>query len=131
MKKINIKNNIYYCQENHAFCDKSGILLRLTYSQGKLFELIIRYGQQQPVSKELLIKEIWGKTAIFDFSPAINQKIYTLRKDLKSINLEEIIITVPRLGYKVNSDFCITETCVLKSDKGFWRCVCKIFGHLK
>ncbi|EIC82109.1 winged helix-turn-helix domain-containing protein [Serratia sp. M24T3] len=133
MKRINITNNIYYSQEKHAFCDKTGSILRLTYSQGKLFELIVMHGQQQPVNKELLIQTIWGKAALFDFSPAINQKIYTLRKELRSLNLEDLIITIPRLGYKVNSDFTITETNSPDSEVGFWRSMLRFFfaGSIK
>ena len=127
MKRINITNNLYYCREKHAFWNKENAVLRLTYSQGKLFELIVRHGQQHPVSKELLIQTIWGKSALFDFSAAINQKIYTLRKELKSINLEGLIITIPRLGYKVNSDFTISETNGPGLSVGFWRVLLRLF----
>ncbi|MEG3133414.1 winged helix-turn-helix domain-containing protein [Rouxiella sp. T17] len=129
MKRFNITDNLYYCQEKHTLCDKTGENLRLTYSQGKLFELIITNGRQQPVNKSLLIETIWGKAALFDFSPAINQKIYTLRKDLKRFHLENLIITVPRLGYKVNSDFIITETDNLAHAGGLWQTVKRFFAH--
>ena len=129
MKRFNITDNLYYCQEKHTLCDKTGENLRLTYSQGKLFELIITNGRQQPVNKSLLIETIWGKAALFDFSPAINQKIYTLRKDLKRFHLENLIITVPRLGYKVNSDFIITETDSLGHAGGLWQAVKRFFVH--
>ncbi|QGH62043.1 winged helix-turn-helix domain-containing protein [Serratia proteamaculans] len=124
MGKIQITKKVYYEQDTHAFFDGKRLILTLPHSQARLFDLILTLGMRCPVRKEQLINELWGKEAFFDFSPAINQKIYTLRKELKTIELDDLIITVPRVGYKINSIFSIVqgkETTTVNDDGGFWQ----------
>jgi len=67
------------------------------------------------ISKEQLIAEVWNAKGIIVSDNALRQTMYTIRKSLKYLSKEhELIITIPRKGYRIELVRTLTESEVQK-----------------
>ena len=103
MTKVHITTNIEYDTQSRTFTCRHHDNLTLTHTQSRCFEALLHTELWQPLHKDELITILWGKcNNHFNYEPALIQKIYLLRKSLSSIGLNDIIVTIPRFGYKIN-----------------------------
>lgn len=67
--------------------------------------LLLLQHSHQPVTQKYLFNEVWEKNGVIVSTNAIYQSIALIRKSLRAVGLdEEIIITLPRIGFKAEAD---------------------------
>jgi DNA-binding winged helix-turn-helix (wHTH) protein len=105
MEMIKAHATLTYSSDEMAFSDGNNIVLTLSNSSGAILNSIIKNHPSGIISRESVSHILWPKKHNIDYSAALNQRVYKLRKELANIGLHEIIMTVPGKGYKINKTF--------------------------
>lgn len=102
-------------QEQHQFKDLSinfksksvivrGKEVKLTKTEFSLFELFAAY-PDEVLSRDFIQKQIWSDSKLYSHSRALDVHVQRLRKKLeKNLESPEYIVTVPGVGYKLQSE---------------------------
>ncbi|EMD5487804.1 transcriptional regulator, partial [Salmonella enterica] len=53
---------------------------------------------------------LWGSRSHYVNDANLTQILYLIRRDLKALGINDLFITIPRQGLKVNSDIAIIAT---------------------
>ncbi|MCS3409447.1 winged helix-turn-helix domain-containing protein [Serratia sp. AKBS12] len=71
-----------------------------------LLLLIINHGE--PVSREVIFRKVWDDYGMVSSNNNLNQCVSKLRRILKTLGIEEeVIITVPKVGFMLSRDIAI------------------------
>lgn len=105
METIKAHATLTYNPGKMMFLDGVNIALILSDSSGSILNIIIDAHSSGIVSREKISHSLWPGKHNIDYSAALNQRIYKLRKELANIGLNEVVITVPGEGYQINDDF--------------------------
>lgn len=68
------------------------------------------------LEREFLLSEVWDKYGLIGSDNNLNQYASILRRTLKSMGVDNIIITVPRVGLRINNDLAITTDEAIKKE---------------
>ena len=102
-------------QEQHEFKDLSinfksksvivrGKEVKLTKTEFSLFDLFAAY-PNEVLSRDFIQKQIWSDSKLYNHSRALDVHVQRLRKKLeKNLESPEYIVTVPGVGYKLQSE---------------------------
>ena len=102
-------------REQHQFKDLSinfqsksvivrGKEVKLTKTEFSLFELFAAY-PDEVLSRDFIQKQIWSDSKLYSHSRALDVHVQRLRKKLeKNLESPEYIVTVPGVGYKLQSE---------------------------
>ncbi|MCQ2427068.1 MAG: response regulator transcription factor [Clostridia bacterium] len=96
-----LSNTVYRASSNELFCSETGKHLQLSNKESEMLKLLIS-NPGRIISKEELITKIWG----YDSEAGDNNVeayISFLRKKLHHIGSDCSVITVKRLGYKLEA----------------------------
>ncbi len=82
--------------------------ISLTMSQSMLLELILS-SKSEILSRDTIIDALWQRYGVNTSGHTLNQYVSVLRKLFSHYELNEVIITIPRVGLRLNPDVLITE----------------------
>lgn len=83
--------------------------IKLTQQSWRLLSLLI-LNQGEIISRESLFKMIWEDFGLTSSNTSLTQYISVLRRAFKAIGItDEVIITVPKVGFKLSADIIITR----------------------
>ncbi|WP_159567657.1 winged helix-turn-helix domain-containing protein [Budvicia diplopodorum] len=85
-----------------------GKLTNLFGVRGRCLLCLLNH-HEQIISKKTLYSEVWEQFGLCVSDNTLLQTIYVLRKELNDIDLDSLILTVPRLGYKISSKYKIRK----------------------
>lgn len=108
MKHIKFNLGLTYNPISFEFHNGKGVTLSLTDTQGILLNAILNGRSGRISRREEIVSILWGE-GYFDYSAALNQKVFSLKKRLKNIGLDRLIITVRGIGYKINPELIDPE----------------------
>lgn len=80
--------------------------LSLSISSGRLFEQLLN-SQGEILARETLLTEVWDKYGLRGSNSNLNQYLSILRRALAAYGCENLIITIPKIGIRLNSDIKI------------------------
>ncbi|MBS0968796.1 hypothetical protein CYR40_07530 [Chimaeribacter arupi] len=80
----------------------SDVIIKLTSMRARCLSYIIEHANEDVIEKSSLSQALWGKRSQFASDASLTQTLYLIRKDLKTLGLDDFFITVPRSGIRVN-----------------------------
>ncbi|SFT62652.1 Transcriptional regulatory protein, C terminal [Kosakonia arachidis] len=103
-----ITYNSHDCTLNHIPTEES---LNLSISAGRLFEQLLN-ANGEILSRDTLLTEVWDKYGLRGSNSNLNQYLSILRKALAAFGCENLIITIPKIGIRLNADIKIEREYV-------------------
>lgn len=101
----NIAYNSDDCSLSHLPTQES---LSLSISSGRLFERLLN-SEGEVLPRETLLTEVWDKYGLRGSNSNLNQYLSILRRALAAYGCENLIITVPKVGIRLNTEIPITR----------------------
>lgn len=102
-----IDNNITYnsddCTLFHIPTQES---LSLSISSGRLFEQLLN-SEGEILARDTLLTEVWDKYGLRGSNSNLNQYLSILRRALAAYGCENLIITIPKMGIRLNTEIKI------------------------
>lgn len=92
------------CTLNHI---ETGGKVQLSITSGRLLEKFLD-SQGSILEREILLEEVWDAYGLQGSSNNLNQYISILRRAFASWDCENLIITIPKVGFRLNSEIRIT-----------------------
>ncbi|NEG60622.1 winged helix-turn-helix domain-containing protein [Pantoea agglomerans] len=80
--------------------------LSLSISSGRLFEQLLN-SQGEILARDTLLTEVWDKYGLRGSNSNLNQYLSILRRALASYGCENLIITIPKIGIRLNTEIKI------------------------
>lgn len=96
---------------------KDGESIHLSGVKGRCLKCLISHTQQDITTKKQICDEVWGQFGLFASDSTLLQTIYALRRDLRDIEMTDLIVTHPRLGYQINPAYSVTPVAELGAEK--------------
>jgi DNA-binding winged helix-turn-helix (wHTH) protein len=82
--------------------------LNLSISSGRLFEQLLD-SNGEILMRDALLAEVWDKYGLRGSNNNLNQYLSIIRRALASFGCENLIITVPKMGIRLNTEIPITR----------------------
>lgn len=109
------KDVLFYPCEHKLLClsdiNNSKEAININVPASRCLMLLIE-NRRSVVSKEDFFNHVWKAHGRFVAQNTYYQNISLLRRSLKSVGLEQMIITVPRQGLKISEDIHIEEVII-------------------
>ena len=80
--------------------------LSLSISSGRLFEQLLNSGGEI-LARDTLLTEVWDKYGLRGSNSNLNQYLSIVRRALAAYGCENLIITIPKIGIRLNTDIKI------------------------
>ncbi|THB82244.1 transcriptional regulator [Pantoea allii] len=80
--------------------------LSLSISSGRLFEQLLN-SEGEILARDTLLTEVWDKYGLRGSNSNLNQYLSILRRALAAYGCENLIITIPKIGIRLNTDIKI------------------------
>jgi len=80
--------------------------LSLSISSGRLFEHLLN-SEGEILAREILLTEVWDKYGLRGSNSNLNQYLSILRRVLAAYGCENLIITIPKIGIRLNTEIKI------------------------
>ncbi|MCL2892947.1 transcriptional regulator [Brenneria tiliae] len=82
--------------------------IKLSIPAGRLFEQLLT-SNGEVLSREYLLTEVWDKYGLRGSNSNLNQYISLLRRALAGYGCDNLIVTVPKMGFRLNTDIEISH----------------------
>lgn len=80
--------------------------LSLSISSGRLFEKLLN-SEGEILARDTLLTEVWDKYGLRGSNSNLNQYLSILRRALAAYGCENLIITIPKIGIRLNTEIKI------------------------
>lgn len=80
--------------------------LSLSISSGRLFEQLLN-SEGEILARDTLLTEVWDKYGLRGSNSNLNQYLSILRRALAAFGCENLIITIPKIGIRLNTEIGI------------------------
>jgi len=81
--------------------------IKLTTMRSRCLSFIIEHAKDEVIEKSAISYALWGAISTFTSDASLTQTLYLIRRDLKTLGLDELFITVPKSGIRVNTSVSI------------------------
>lgn len=97
--------------------------IKMTAMRAKCLSFIIENAHQEIIERQKIAEELWGARSQFVNDANLTQILYLIRRDLKTLGINDLFITIPRQGLQINKDIAISiiDPTVKKNKKQFFR----------
>ncbi|MCU6336881.1 winged helix-turn-helix domain-containing protein [Enterobacter quasiroggenkampii] len=92
---------VFDTTQNSLTNSETGQSVTLSISQSHMLEILIN-SNTEIVTKDKLINDLWDKHGISTSGHTLNQYVSILRKMLSNLGCEDVILTIPRVGLRIN-----------------------------
>lgn len=82
-------------------------IVKLSITSGRLLEIILR-SAGEVLTRESLLSDAWDSYGLHGSQNNLNQYISILRRAFTNFGCSGIIVTIPKIGFRLNSDISIT-----------------------
>ncbi|MBS1207164.1 MAG: transcriptional regulator [Proteobacteria bacterium] len=103
-----ITYNSHDCTLTHLPTEES---LSLSISSGRLFEQLLN-SNGEILARDTLLTEVWDKYGLRGSNSNLNQYLSILRKALSAYGCENLIITIPKIGIRLNTEIKIEREII-------------------
>ncbi|MEO3990143.1 winged helix-turn-helix domain-containing protein [Pseudocitrobacter cyperus] len=108
MKMYLINNNCIFNEAQYELKNTNNSqVIRMTAMRAKCLSYIIEHAETGVIDRRQLSQALWGNRSEFVSDANLTQILYLIRKDLKSMGISDLIITIPRQGIQVNSQIAM------------------------
>lgn len=111
MKTYIINSNCIYNEGKYELrtVSKSQVI-KMTAMRAKCLSFIIENAHLEIIERQKITTALWGSRSHYVNDANLTQILYLIRRDLKALGINDLFITIPRQGLKVNSDIAIIAT---------------------
>lgn len=107
-----IDESIAYNADDCSLCHlPTQETLSLSISAGRLFERLLN-SDGEILPRETLLTEVWDKYGLRGSNSNLNQYLSILRRALAAYGCENLIVTIPKVGIRLNTEIAITRESV-------------------
>src|SRR5471032_253981 len=85
----------------------NSINIKLTAMRARCLSFIIEHARDEVIEKSAMSYALWGARSKFTSDASLTQTLYLIRRDLKTLGLDELFITVLKSGIRVNTSISI------------------------
>ncbi len=82
--------------------------IKMTAMRARCLNFLIENRDLEIISRESITHALWGERGQFVSDANLTQLLYLIRKDLRSLGIDDFFITIPRMGIRVNTDITIS-----------------------
>ncbi|EOE0856699.1 transcriptional regulator [Klebsiella oxytoca] len=108
MKTYLINNNCVYNEGKYELRTTSNSqVIKMTAMRAKCLSFIIENANMDIIERQKITSELWGSRSHFVNDANLTQILYLIRRDLKSLGINDLFITIPRQGIQVNKEIPI------------------------
>lgn len=97
-------------------CGDNDEFIKLSIPASQLLELLI-LSKGELVTRDYLLTEVWDKNGLRGSNNNLNQYMSILRRTLANHGCDNLFITIPKIGFRLNTDIKI-ETRAGPGDEG-------------
>ncbi len=106
MKYI-INNTVIFVEdEGLYFIPSTEVEIKLSSLSSRILCLLIK-NKGQPVSRDVIYKFVWEDCGLVPSNTSLNNHLSFLRKSFRDCGIDELIVTVPKVGISIHSDIKI------------------------
>lgn len=111
MKTYIINSNCIYNEGKYELRTVSNSqVIKMTAMRAKCLSFIIENAHLEIIERQKITTALWGSRSHYVNDANLTQILYLIRRDLKALGINDLLITIPRQGLKVNSDIAIIAT---------------------
>ncbi|EAB9749889.1 transcriptional regulator [Salmonella enterica subsp. enterica] len=111
MKSYIINSNCIYNEGKYELRTVSNSqVIKMTAMRAKCLSFIIENAHLEIIERQKITTVLWGSRSHYVNDANLTQILYLIRRDLKALGINDLFITIPRQGLKVNSDISIIAT---------------------
>lgn len=111
MKSYIINSNCIYNEGKYELRTVSNSqVIKMTAMRAKCLSFIIENAHLEIIERQKITTALWGSRSHYVNDANLTQILYLIRRDLKALGINDLFITIPRQGLKVNSDISIIAT---------------------
>ncbi|MEQ4934644.1 transcriptional regulator [Klebsiella oxytoca] len=108
MKTYLINDNCVYNEGKYELRTTSNSqVIKMTAMRAKCLSFIIENANMNIIERQKITSELWGSRSHFVNDANLTQILYLIRRDLKSLGINDLFITIPRQGIQVNKEIPI------------------------
>lgn len=108
MKTYLINDNCVYNEGKYELRTTSNSqVIKMTAMRAKCLSFIIENANMDIIERQKITSELWGSRSHFVNDANLTQILYLIRRDLKSLGINDLFITIPRQGIQVNKEIPI------------------------
>ena len=108
MKTYLINDNCVYNEGKYELRTTSNSqVIKMTAMRTKCLSFIIENANMDIIERQKITSELWGSRSHFVNDANLTQILYLIRRDLKSLGINDLFITIPRQGIQVNKEIPI------------------------
>ena len=108
MKTYLINDNCVYNEGKYELRTTSNSqVIKMTAMRAKCLSFIIENANMDIIEWQKITSELWGSRSHFVNDANLTQILYLIRRDLKSLGINDLFITIPRQGIQVNKEIPI------------------------
>ncbi|HEX4499685.1 MAG TPA: hypothetical protein VH187_00740 [Scandinavium sp.] len=126
MKRYLLNHNCIFNEERHEIRNTdSAIIIKMTAMRARCLSFIIENSTGGIIDKQTLTQGLWGDRGQFISDANLTQLLYLIRKDLRTLGINDFFMTIPRVGIRINSSIPIETLPEEKIQRRFkiWKTV--------
>ena len=108
MKTYIINGNCVYNEGKYELRTTSNSqVIKMTAMRAKCLSFIIENANMDIIERQKITAELWGSRSHFVNDANLTQILYLIRRDLKSLGVNDLFITIPRQGIQFNKEISV------------------------
>ncbi|ELY2795574.1 hypothetical protein SNN58_004654 [Cronobacter dublinensis] len=123
MKSYVINRNCIFTEANNELKNTdNACVIKMTTMRARCLSFIIENAKNGIIEKQQIAAVLWGSRGQYISDANLTQVLYLLRRDLRTLGINDLFVTVPKLGIKVNDDIPVDLLTVenYKKPKRAW-----------
>lgn len=81
----------------------SDVVIKMTSMKARCLSYIVQHANDEVIEKSALSDALWGARSKFSSEASLTQVLYLIRRDFKSLGVNDFFVTIPKAGIKVNA----------------------------
>ncbi|MEX5382239.1 hypothetical protein WCE10_03955 [Cronobacter muytjensii] len=105
MKSYVINRNCIFTEANNELKNTdNACVIKMTTMRARCLSFIIENAKNGIIEKQQIATVLWGSRGQYISDANLTQVLYLLRRDLRTLGINDLFVTVPKLGIKVNDE---------------------------
>ncbi|EOW6804516.1 transcriptional regulator [Cronobacter muytjensii] len=105
MKSYVINRNCIFTEANNELKNTdNACVIKMTTMRARCLSFIIENAKNGIIEKQQIAAVLWGSRGQYISDANLTQVLYLLRRDLRTLGINDLFVTVPKLGIKVNDE---------------------------
>jgi len=118
MKSYVINHNCIFTEANNELKNTdNACVIKMTTMRARCLSFIIENAKNGIIEKQQIAAVLWGSRGQYISDANLTQVLYLLRRDLRTLGINDLFVTVPKLGIKVNDDIPVDLLTVENNKK--------------